>query len=94
MPFEELSWDRLYLLGWYDHSGRPHLTTWGGDRPLIHVVVHGVNGFNFPLWDAPVPSRARVEPLPQDWQGTYDTFDGGYIAIGWLLEEPFVRRSP
>jgi hypothetical protein len=91
---DNLDWNHLYLLGWYDRDGRSNLTTWHGDYPMLTVVVTGVNGLTLPLWDAPVPPNARFE-VTADLEGALAKArsEGGYAAIGWYIEEGFERKA-
>lgn len=59
-PDMKLDMDHLYLLGYTPPGGRPRLTTWGGDRPLITVIVTGpqVQQWGPPMCAAP----ATVKP--------------------------------
>lgn len=87
------SWEHVYLLGWYDRSGRPYLTSWGGDMPVYDYVVVGCSPMRMPMWDAQVPENAKVYSIPvgktaQD----YAKEMGGYHAIGWRSENPIKRK--
>lgn len=51
-PFD---WDHVYLLGWWGPGDAPHLTTWAGELPYIHVVVTGpptLRQWGPPMWKA------------------------------------------
>jgi hypothetical protein len=89
---EALDWSQVYLLAWYDDQGRGYLTTWGGSLPVYSFVVTGCNGGNIPLWDAPLPTSARVYQVPagRDPQNFANEM-GGYHAIGWKV--PVKRKS-
>ncbi len=91
---DKLDWNHVYLLGWYDHSGRSHLSTWHGDFPVVTVVVFGVNPLNIPLWDALVPPNARFELASSlDAAQGKARSQGGYAAFGWYIEKGFERRD-
>lgn len=88
----------MYLLGWYDENGRPYLTTWDGPAPLVGVVVTGVHPIQMPLWSAPVPSGAKLHPVPREAVTVEQRIAhaktlGGYYAFGWVLELPIERKS-
>lgn len=83
---EPLTWDNLYLLGWTSRNGRANLTTWNGDRPLVHVIVTGVAEHHMPMWSAPVPVSARIHEIPLDREREqYAKEIGGYVAFGWKI---------
>lgn len=102
-----LDWNHVYLLGWYDQSGRGHLTTWYGDRETTKVIVTGpmVKSFGPPLWKSPTLFDNKTCPGPSVDQYTlHEIPDGfspqgfarrlnGVVAIGWYIPEGFVRRS-
>jgi len=94
----ELDWDHTYLLGWYDHSDRAYLTSWdnrGSNLEEIYVIVYGnVNGFNFPLWDAPVPNGATVFEVPKN-KNHFDLAreTGGFCAIAWRIPNVVKRMD-
>jgi len=93
-PKRELSWDHVYLLGWFNEQGHPFLTTWDGNLPMVHVVVTGVKPLTMPLWSAPVPPNAHLHEIPADKAPQeYAQEMGGYHAFGWYLEEPFERKQ-
>jgi hypothetical protein len=82
----EPSWDTTYLLGWYDHSGKAHLTTWDGPNSILNFVVTGITEFNIPMWDSSVPRNAKLHLIPegkiaQDFAREI----GGYCVIGWKV---------
>lgn len=87
-------WSQLYLLGWYDQQGKPYLSTWDGDRPMVSVVVYGATSLSMPLWDADVPSKLSFEVVPNgvDPQA-YAQLKGGLHAFGWFVAEGFRRKS-
>lgn len=96
---EPLSWDHIYLLGWYE-GGRPYLSSWSGNLTRFEGVVtntkppHGP-----PLWDAPV-GDAKVYALPHELSGSdlverclFAQRHGGVYVIGWLVKDP-IDRTP
>lgn len=94
---EELSWDNVYLLGWYGEDGRQYLTSWVGDLPYVYVYVTGSRGMGPPLWSAPV-TRERVFRMP----GHLGTFEekiayaktqGGLYAFGWWQADGVTRTT-
>ncbi len=87
-------WSQLYLLGWYDSLGRPMLSSWDGDLPLVHVVVFGATATTMPLWRSPVTPDMKFEVIPdgEDHQA-YARRRGGLYAFGWFVEKGFERRS-
>jgi hypothetical protein len=90
---QEPDWGNTYLLGWYDANGRGYLTTWGGDLPIVAVVVTGFNaGLGPPMWDAPVPEGAKLHRIPNDsTPEAYAKKLGGVHAIGWRV--PVKRKE-
>lgn len=93
-----LDWNHVYLLGWYDKTGRAYLSTWMGDRPMVHVIVKNHHSFGPPLWRAPAPARCTLEGFPEDVttledRVTYATAHGGSYAFGWYYDEPFERGT-
>jgi len=87
-PFMTLSpsWDHVYLLGWYDESGKAFLTTWDGDKPVRSFVVTGVDSINMPLWNAPVPKNAAIHAVPMGKDPQIHARElGGFHAIGWWV---------
>ncbi len=95
IPPENLTWNHIYILGWIDHEGQSYLTTWEGDLPRLDVIIYGVNGFNIPLWDACVPSGARLEAVPEGEDGqAWARSHGGLLALAWYVAEGITRKSP
>jgi hypothetical protein len=92
---EEIDWDHVYLLGWYDHEGTPYLSTWAGDRPRVDVVVFGTGGgLLMPLWDGAVPKGVAFEPVPEGEEPlAYAKSRGGYYAFGWYFAEGIKRKG-
>ena len=92
------TWDRVYLLGWYDETGNSFLTTWYGSLPMLEVVVTGCA--RVPLWKAPVPKNAKLHPVPthlatSEAKVAYATAMGGYYAFGWWMNHDIERlQSP
>lgn len=95
---KQIDWDHVYLLAWYDQTGKSYLTTWDGDLPYVHVVVTGLGGRHMPLWkSSDVPSGAQLHLVPDDvtdfrQQIEYANKMGGYLALGWYIEEGFKRE--
>ena len=95
LPDEHKNLNHIYLLGWYDQAGQSYLTSWDGDLPYVHVVVTGATAFNMPLWNASVPSRCKIEVIPDGVSNkvAYATERFGFYAFGWYLPEPILRRK-
>lgn len=87
-----LDWDHCYILGAYDASGEPHLTTWYGDAPYFHAVLVGAGLHRVPYWNSAVPDGARLEPIP-DGEKPLDFANriGGVHVFGWILEKTIDR---
>jgi len=71
----QLDWTHIYLLGWYDDNGKPHLTTWEDNErtreSYVHVVVTGpgVREWGPPMWNAPAtvkPNNLGIPSIPID----------------------------
>ena len=101
----KLDWEHIYLLGWYDQSGKSYLTTWSGDLPIINVIVTGpssLHTFGPPLWKAPAQAKLPGAPLVEEFQLHEITIDddpieeardlNGVVAVGWYIEEGFKRK--
>lgn len=90
-----VDWDHVYLLGWYDETGRSYLSTWDGDHPYVYVVVTHLGGRQMPLWKAPVPRGAELQLVPDmkehQERVAYATSKGGFLAIAWYIEDGFQR---
>jgi hypothetical protein len=91
-----IDWDHVYLLGWYGHQSgagaegrRSFSTAYGGESPIIRVVVTGMSPP--PMWNARVLDGAEVRALPPetDLEGALRIADemGGVVAFGWYFEE-------
>lgn len=98
MPDERpLHWDHVFLLGWYDETGKAYLSSWMGNAPMVHVVVTGVNSTRFPLWKAPIPPNAQLHPMPKDLTPyefvSHATSMNGYYAFGFYMED-VIDRAP
>ena len=94
---ETLDWDHVYLLGWYDENCRSYLTTWDGDLPMVGVIVTGCEPTRMPLWSAPVPTSAKLHPVPSHLENLREIVlhawaMNGYYAFGWKTEEAFERK--
>lgn len=91
-----LSWDHLYLLGWYDEKGKPFLSTWEGDKPMADVVVKFTHPAGPPIWNAPV-NGATLHVMPEnlDFEAKikFATSIGGVYAFGWYQDAP-IDRTP
>lgn len=92
---DSIPWSDIYLLGWYDRSKRPYLTTWEGDRPLIHVVVLGIANGQIPVWNAAVPRGATVVRIP-DGDNPHEQAAklNGIYAFGWHMPGDVARGGP
>ncbi len=94
-----IDWNHVYLLAWYDETGRGYLTTWDGDLPYVNVVVTGARPITMPLWAAEVPPGAGIMLVPPDRDTTreerlaFARESGGYLALGWYIAEGFSRPS-
>jgi len=94
-----IDWEHVYLLAWWDEKGKSYLTTWDWNRPYVHVVVTGLDGWHMPLWKHPdVPSGAQLHLVPDEVSNfqhrlEYAALRGGYLALGWYIEEGFERES-
>jgi len=70
-----IDWNHVYLLGWYDPDGRPHLTTWEDSdetrKNLVTVVVTGpdVAQWGVPIWSSP----ANCKPNPYGYPSHHYT---------------------
>lgn len=97
---KQIDWAHVYLLGWYDETGKGYLSTWDGDLPYVYVVVTGVPAHRMPLWKAPIPtSSASLSLVPEEvtdlrQQIEYATSKGGYLAIAWYIADGFERTKP
>jgi hypothetical protein len=85
-------WNETYLLGWYDASGRPHLTTWMGEQPCKWFMVTGnFDMYRPPLWDAPASENSSVYLLSEDinFQDAQllAAEMNGTLAIGWHYDD-------
>jgi hypothetical protein len=88
---QDPDWSNTYLLGWHQ-DGRPYLTTWDGDLPMVDVIVTGHSVYGPPMWDAPVPEGARLHRIPNDYSPeAYAAKLGGVHAFGWRI--PVVRKE-
>jgi hypothetical protein len=91
-----IDWEHIYLLGWYDWSGRAYLTSWDGDHPVYDFVITGPSSppKDIPMWDAPVDRETyklyRIPPGEEP--GSYAKRLGGYHVIGWYFEEGIPAR--
>lgn len=87
----EVPWDRAYLLGWHEDD-RWHLTTWDGHgREEVDFLVVGTS--QPPMWAAPVLQGSHVYLMPDDLLERAKLIRrGGFHAIGWLFDEPFLPR--
>jgi hypothetical protein len=89
-----VTWDHVYLLGWYAENGRANLTSWDGNAPMIDVVVVGLHGRRVPVWNAPVPDGAQLVRVPEDADPQeFAREHGGLHAFGWHLSSPIGRTS-
>ena len=94
-----IDWRHVYLLGWYDETGKGYLSTWDGDLPYVHVVVTSLAGRPMPLWRGAVPRGAEMHLVPDEvadlrQRVAYATKMGGYYALAWYLEDGFERPLP
>jgi len=85
---ESISFDELYLLGWYDRIGRSHLTSWEDDGSMEHVQVVVTGDGPVPLWgNEPSPyTKAYLVPENREW-GEYATELNGCRAFGWRVSK-------
>lgn len=94
--FQHVTWEDVYILGFYDASGRGYFTSWTGDAPVIHVVVTGCRHTirdPFPFLATHVPSGAGIHSIPPGWdEKDYAEELGGVRAFGWYLPGT-VRRT-
>jgi hypothetical protein len=80
------SFDHVYLLGWYDETGKPFLSSWDGSRPVRNFVITGAKPTEVPLWNAAVPPNAKLYFVPMGKDPKeYAKELGGYHAIGWWM---------
>lgn len=98
MP-RQIDWNHVYILGWWDETGRHYLTSWDGDCPYVNVVVVGATGGKVPVWAFPVKSGLELVEVPEDKvtredQLAYARERGGYLALAWYIEEGFERKPP
>lgn len=65
-----IDWNHVYLLGWYDHDGKPYLTTWRDTEKTknnyITVVVTGPDVLQYgpPIWNAPANCKPNKYGFP------------------------------
>jgi hypothetical protein len=90
----ETGWEDFYGLGWYDESGRPHLTKWEGDRPVVRMLSVDCSPHRIPLWNAVVPAGAKLIPYPESDEELDELtrMRCGRKVIGWKMPEPFDRK--
>ncbi len=89
-----IDWEHVYLLGWYDKSGKAYLTTWDDDGSMqsVNVVVTSV-GTSVPMWDAS-SKGAIIHEIPFDkTPQEYAEEIGGYHAFGWYIEDGITRMG-
>lgn len=86
-----IDWDHVYLVGYYDKSGNPILTTWISTKPRIDVVVTGCD--EVPLWRAPIPTGCKIHEIPAGRDpGEYAKSIGGLYAFGWYEKDEITRK--
>lgn len=88
-------WECFYGLAWYGTDGRPRLTSWRGDRPIVAMLSLDCAEWRIPLWDAEVPRGAKLVPMP-DTREEFEEAErmrGGRKVIGWRMEQPFARKA-
>lgn len=90
-----VTWDHVYLLGYYGADGSSNLTSWNGHSPMIDVVVTGVGDNVFPVWHGDVPEGAKIVCLPDDVDdaSAYARELNGIHAFGWHLSSKIKRGT-
>lgn len=89
-----VTWDHVYILGWYSENGRANLTSWDGDAPIIDVMITGLHGRRVPVWSSEVPRGAELTRVPDGASPQeYARESGGLYAFGWHLAEPIERGT-
>ena len=89
-----VDWDHIYLLWYYGPNKKPYLSTWGGDGVPIAVLITNLpKGAFVPLWDAKVPTGAKIQEIPEGVdEYEYAEQHSGIAAFGWYIENGFERR--
>jgi hypothetical protein len=60
----------------------------------VRVVVTGVRESLIPLLDMPVPSGARLQPIPENRNPyEYAKETGGFYAVAFYVKEGFARKE-
>ncbi len=87
-------WESFYGLGWIGTDGRPHLTTWDSDRPVVAMLSVDCAPHRIPLWNAVVPPGARLIPMPTSAEELDQLvrLRCARKVIGWRMEAPFERK--
>ncbi len=90
----KVDWNHIELLGWYDYSGKSYSVIVEGNRPMVKVVVTGVEGEAIPLLNAPVKNGAKLHTIPEE-RNPFDYAKelNGFYAVGFYIEEGFEREK-
>ncbi len=90
----KIDWNHVELLGWYDHACKSHSMIIEGNRPMVKVMVTGVEEKKIPLLNAHVGNEARLHLIPDDSNPfMYAKENHGIYAVGFYIEEGFARDS-